>query len=29
MKKGTLLVDILMAIGSIFLVMSNWSLVPA
>ncbi len=29
MKKGTLLTDILMMIGSIVLVMSFWSLVPA
>ncbi len=29
MKKGTLLTDILMAIGSIVLVMSFWALVPA
>jgi hypothetical protein len=29
MKKGTLLVDILMMIGSISLVLSFWSVVPA
>jgi hypothetical protein len=29
MKKGTLLMDILMTIGPIFLIMCNWSLVPA
>jgi hypothetical protein len=29
MKKGTLLTDILMGIGSIVLVISFWSVVPA